>query len=34
MNYFKEKYPNIDWSLVENKTIKEGEVGDGFIKLN
>jgi hypothetical protein len=34
INYFKEKYPNIDWSLVNNKTIKEGEVGDGFIKLN
>ena len=34
MNYFKEKYPNIDWNLITNKTIKEGESGNGFIKLN
>lgn len=33
INYFKEKYPNIDWNLVTNKTIKEGENGNGFIKL-
>lgn len=34
VEYFKEKYPKIDWSLIENKTIKEGENGNGFIKLN
>ena len=34
INHFKTKYLNIDWSLVQNKTIKSGYDGGGFIKLN
>lgn len=34
LDYFKVNYLNIDWNLVSNKTIKEGESGNGFIKLN
>lgn len=32
--FFKEKYKHIDWNLVENKTLKRGYDGGGFIKLN
>lgn len=34
ISYFKEKYPKIDWDLVTNKCIKNGDHGNGFIKLN
>lgn len=34
INYFKIKYPNIDWNLVVNKTIKEGDNGYGFVKFS
>ena len=32
--FFKAKYSSIDWNLLNNKTIKTGDDGFGFIKLN
>jgi len=34
IGYFKENFLNIDWDLVENKTLKSGYDGGGIVKLN
>ena len=34
IGYFKKNYPNIDWNLTNNNTLKQGNDGNGFIKLS